>query len=305
MLFEKYYAHLEDELLDKKYQARPQATQALSLKDFEICDETAVYWLSAAGVLINSRGTTIMIDPILSVIENDPTRSEIGGMLLLAPPPIMADQVHKLDAILYTHSDGDHMGARTAKALLASGATYYTTPYAAKELRKIGIPENRIREYTRHSEFCIGSVRIRMTGAFHPHQIGNPVANNYWFFNSHDCTGFRLETQDGIIWNPGDTILMEEHFENTDADLVLMDFSDNVHHFGRELSIQLANSLYRSHLLAFHWGTVYSPDQDCYNADPEQVRSQIIDSHRLHVLAPGEKYVLKKNVGSKGTFNQV
>src|SRR4028119_401956 len=107
MLFKEYYARLEDELRDKKYQARPQATQALSLKDFETCDETTVYWLSAAGVLINSRGTTIMIDPILSVKEDDPSRSEIDGKLLLAPPPIMADQVQKLDAILYTHSDGD------------------------------------------------------------------------------------------------------------------------------------------------------------------------------------------------------
>ena len=297
MSFEEYHAHLEQDLLNKKYQARPHATQALSPKDFEACDETVVYWLGAAGVLVNSRGTTIMIDPILSVRDNDRARSEIDGKLLLAPPPIMADQVRKLDAILYTHSDGDHMGARTAKALLASGATYYTTPYAAKELRKIGIPPSRIRECQRHSEFCIGSVRVRMTGAFHPHQIGNPVGNNYWFFTSHDCTGFRLETQDGIIWNPGDTMLMEEHFQNTDADLVLIDFSDNVHHFGRKISIHLANALYRSHLLAYHWGTVYSPDQDCYNADPEHVRSEIIDPERLHVLAPGEKYVLKKNVG--------
>src|SRR4028118_1799863 len=99
MLFKEYYTHLEKELLDKKYQARPQATQALSLKDFQIRDETAVYWLSAAGVLINSRGTTIMIDPILSVMENDPTRSEIDGKLLLAPPPIQADQVPRVDAI--------------------------------------------------------------------------------------------------------------------------------------------------------------------------------------------------------------
>ncbi|HEX8372784.1 MAG TPA: MBL fold metallo-hydrolase, partial [Chthoniobacterales bacterium] len=194
MSFNEYYANLEQELSGKKYQGRPQATQPLSLKNFESCDETAVYWLSAAGVLINSRGTTIMIDPILSVVDDDPSRSEIDGKLLLAPPPIMADQVRGLDAILYTHSDGDHMGWRTARALLTSGATYYTTPYAAKELQKIGVPKDRIREYERHDEFCIGSVRVRMTAAFHPHQIGNPRNNNYWFFKGSDCTGFRLET---------------------------------------------------------------------------------------------------------------
>lgn len=271
-----------------KYQARPSATVPLTEQAFDKISGTEVYWLGAAGVLVNSRGTTIMMDPILTTCPGDETRSEIGGMLLLAEPPIPANQVTKLDAVLYTHADGDHMGIETAKALLSSNAIFHTTSHAAEILREAGIPGNRICEHTHHSVFYVGDVKVRMTGAFHPHQLGVPIQSHYRHFTIDDCTGYRLETQDGVIWNPGDTMLMEEHLSNLDADVVMMDFGDNEHHFGKRIAIQLANALRRSRLIMFHWGTVYAPDQDCYNADPDDIRPHIINEERLKVLAPGE-----------------
>lgn len=271
-----------------KFQAKPSATIPLTGQAFENINGTEVYWLGAAGVLVNSHGTTIMMDPILTTWPGDEGRSEIGGMPLLAPPPILAEHVLKLDAVLYTHADGDHVGIETAKALLPSGAIFHTTPHAAEKLREAGIPRDRICEHIHHSVFYVGDIRVRMTGAFHPHQLGVPEQCHYFHFTIDDCTGFRLETQDGIIWNPGDTMLMEEHLSNKDADIVMMDFGDNEHHFGRRIATQLANALRWSRLIMFHWGTVYSPDQDCYNADPEKIRPNIINPDRLKVLAPGE-----------------
>ena len=48
--------------------------------------ETAVYWLSASGVLLNSHGTTIMVDPLLSIQSDNPAIGETGELLLTAPP---------------------------------------------------------------------------------------------------------------------------------------------------------------------------------------------------------------------------
>ncbi len=277
----------------KIYQARPAASRPIPATAFGPIDRTVVYWLGAAGVLVNTRGTTIMMDPILGTAPDDPTKSEIGGLPLLAPPPIMADAVPRLDAVLYTHSDGDHMGIATALGLLNSGTHFYTTEQAAGCLRQQGVPADRIHAYQHHSSFYVKNVRVVMTGAFHPHQLGLPLVNHYQYFSLNDCSGFRLETGDGIIWNPGDTMLMEEHLHNTDADLVFMDFSNNEHHFGQKIAVQLANALRWSQLLMFHWGTVYSPEQDCYNADPAVIRPQLIQPQRLQVLAPGEPYVLQ------------
>ena len=99
---------------------------------YEDRKETAVYWLSASGVLINSHGCTIMIDPLLSIISDDPAIGETGELLMTAPP-IMATQVKKLDAVLYTHTDNDHLGPITAKALMHTGAQFHGTPYVIRE----------------------------------------------------------------------------------------------------------------------------------------------------------------------------
>lgn len=269
-------------------QAHPSRVIRITDEAFERADGTAVYWLGNAGILVNSRGTTILIDPVL-----DAAKGSIYGRSFLIPPPILGEQVKKLDAVLYTHADEDHADMETAIALLGSGAVYYTTPYTAKELIHAGIPAERIRAKDHHSVFSIGSVTVRMTGAFHPHQLGRADYDGGFFFTVNDCTGYRLETQDGVIWCPGDTILMEEHLHNTDADLVFMDFSDNEHHFGRTLSIQLANALGKSQLIMYHWGTVDASENGCFNADPGEILPYIKRPERLHILNPGEKYLLR------------
>jgi L-ascorbate metabolism protein UlaG (beta-lactamase superfamily) len=65
-----------------------------------------------AGFLINSRGTTIMIDPLL----------EGFGMPIMIDMPIAATDVPGLDAILVTHSDNDHYSVPTSRAWLRSPA---------------------------------------------------------------------------------------------------------------------------------------------------------------------------------------
>ncbi len=278
---------------EMKCQARPPKTQPLTREAFMPFNETAVYWLGMAGVLVNSRGTLLMMDPVISIHEDDPSRSEMEGKPLLAPPPILASQVNKLDAVLYTHADGDHLAPKSALALLATGAIYHATLHTANVLQGMGIPEDRIHAHPQGHAFAVGNIRVEMTRAFHPWQIGLPEAR-LRRYTLDDCCGYRLVMEDGILWNPGDTMLMEEHFSNTDADAVLMDFSDNEHHFGRKIAIQLANVLRTSDLLMIHWGTVYMPEHGCFNADPAQARPGIMEPNRLRVLAPGEKYVLSR-----------
>ena len=49
----------------KKYQAKAPTTQPFGEEAFEASDATALRWLGMAGFLINSRGTTLMVDPLL------------------------------------------------------------------------------------------------------------------------------------------------------------------------------------------------------------------------------------------------
>ena len=50
---------------EKKYQAKAPKTQAFGAEAFKPSNKTTLRWLGMAGFFINSRGTTIMVDPLL------------------------------------------------------------------------------------------------------------------------------------------------------------------------------------------------------------------------------------------------
>ena len=49
----------------KKYQAKAPKTQVFGAEAFGKSKNTTIRWLGMAGFLINSRGTTFMVDPLL------------------------------------------------------------------------------------------------------------------------------------------------------------------------------------------------------------------------------------------------
>jgi L-ascorbate metabolism protein UlaG (beta-lactamase superfamily) len=272
-----------------QYQATAPATVPLPPSAFEDGGETAVYWLSASGVLVNSHGCTIMIDPLLSIIADDPAIGETGELLMTAPP-IMATQVEKLDAVLYTHTDNDHLGPLTAKALMQTGAQFHGTPDVLQELNRLGLSDGQGFSHTQGETFCLGNLEISLTPAFHPHQLFRTDFERY--FTPEDCCGYKIKTSDGVIWVPGDSILMPEHLQMQDIDLLFIDFSDNASHFGLDLAIGLANVLEHAEMIMYHFATFYGPDHDWCNADPGDAIPRLRHPERLHIVAPGEKYVL-------------
>lgn len=273
----------------EKYQALAPATIPLPPNYFEAREETAVYWLSASGVLVNSHGFNIMIDPLLSIISDDPAIGETGELLMTAPP-IMATQVEHLDAVLYTHTDNDHLGPITAQALMHTGAPFHGTPYVINELSSLGLPEGRGVSHLPGETFCLGNLEITLTPAFHPHQLFNTDFASY--FKPEDCCGYKINTPDGVIWIPGDSLLMNEHLEMKDIALLFIDFSGNASHFGLDFAIGLANVHEHADLIMYHWATFYGPDHDWCNADPANAIPRLRHPERLHLLAPGEKYVV-------------
>jgi L-ascorbate metabolism protein UlaG (beta-lactamase superfamily) len=89
-------------------------------------------WLGMAGFLINGRGTTLMVDPLLSGFD----------MPVMIEFPIAAADVPKLDAVL-THSDNDHYRVPTCQQkgeAMPSPATAAQNPGA---ITKVTEPSRR------------------------------------------------------------------------------------------------------------------------------------------------------------------
>lgn len=102
---------------EKKYQAKAPETQPFGTEAFEESDKTTIRWLGMAGFLINSRGTTIMIDPLLKGFD----------MPIMIDFPIATEDVPRLSAVLVTHSDNDHYSIPTNRDLAAVTKEYHST----------------------------------------------------------------------------------------------------------------------------------------------------------------------------------
>src|SRR6187549_3263938 len=83
------YAQNTSDSATKKYQARAPLTQPFRKEAFQPSNTTTIRWLGMAGFLVNSRGTTFMIHPLLQGYD----------MPLLMDFPIKPKDVPRLDAV--------------------------------------------------------------------------------------------------------------------------------------------------------------------------------------------------------------
>ena len=140
---------------NKKGQAVPEKVVPITSEAFETKSKTEIYWLGNAGALINSRGTTLMIDPVLSGFD----------MPLLIDIPLTEEQVPHLDSILLTHCDNDHYSRTTCKALAPVVSEFHATRYVASlletELNVAG------KGHDIGEQFAVSNVTVRLTPAWH------------------------------------------------------------------------------------------------------------------------------------------
>ncbi len=114
--------------ISKKYQAKAPKTQPFGKEAFEKIDKTIIRWTGNAGFLINSHGTTLMVDPLLKDFD----------MPVLIDYPIAPKEVPHLDAVLITHSDNDHFSIPTNKDLAPQTKEFHSTMYVDSLMKNLG-----------------------------------------------------------------------------------------------------------------------------------------------------------------------
>jgi L-ascorbate metabolism protein UlaG (beta-lactamase superfamily) len=267
--------------IEKKYQAKAPPTQPFGKEAFAKSTETTIRWLGMAGFFINSRGTTMMVDPLLDTFD----------MPLLIKFPIASKAVPKLDAVLVTHADNDHFSIPTNRNLKNVTREYHSTVYVDSLMRNEKLPSSG---HDIGETFNVKNVKVKLTAADHAYQNAYPGMSKRTFKNEDAC-GFMIETPDGTIWATGDSRLLPEHLNYMPPpDAIFFDFSDSEWHFTFEGAVKIANAYPNTPLLLCHWGSVDSPDFAPFNGDPERLKKAIVNPERIVLLAPGQPYVLKK-----------
>jgi L-ascorbate metabolism protein UlaG (beta-lactamase superfamily) len=213
--------------MQQTQQARTPQTQPFGEEAFGPSDGTTLRRLGMAGFLINSRSTTIMIDPLLEGFD----------MPIMIDMPIAATDVPELDAILVTHSDNDHYSVPTCRALASVTRAYHSTGYVASLMQDERWPAHG---HAIGDALDIGPAHVELTPTDHAWQNESPGASDR-VFQPEDACGFWIETPDSTVWAPGDSRLIPDHHLQMPApDALLFDFSDSEWHFGLEGAARMA-----------------------------------------------------------------
>ena len=229
---------------------------------FQHRSDTVVSWLGMAGAIANVRGTILMIDPLISLKSREGLGICESGHRLKIPLPIEAEEVARVDLVMYTHADGDHFGLLTASALEARHKPLFLAPTpVAERLRGLGVVEERVVVAFDGMRLDVGQAHVIVTPALHDWQETDP-------WRRGDCCGFLVETPDGTIWHPGDTRLIDELLDVRDVDLLFFDVAAVNAHLGPQGSARLAEACGAKALIAYHYGTFDLPPGTFGSCDP-------------------------------------
>jgi L-ascorbate metabolism protein UlaG (beta-lactamase superfamily) len=264
-----------------QYQAKAPKTLPMTAKAFRRSRNTTLRWLGGAGFFVNSRGTTLMVDPVLEGFD----------MRVMIDMPILPNEVPHLDAVLITHSDTDHYSVQTCKDLARVCQAYHSTKYVASLMNGQGLPASG---HDIAETFRVGDMSVQLLPVDHAWQNSFPEMK-LRHFNPEDACGFLIETPDGTVWATGDSKLLPKQLTMPTMDAILFDYSeDSQFHFGLEGAVRIANAYPETPLLLGHWGTVDAPAFAPFNGDPKHLISRAVNPDRIKVLAPGEPYQLKR-----------
>ena len=266
---------------EKKFQATAPPTRPFGKEAFGPSRSTTIRWLGMAGFLVNSRGTTFMIDPLLQGYD----------MPLLRDFPIKPKAVPRLDAVFATHSDNDHYSIETFRDLKPVTRQFHSTVFVDSLMKNEGLPSYG---HFIGDTFRVGAVSVRLTLADHAWQNNFPRPGQR-YYEPGDACGFWFNTPDGSIWAPGDSRFMQEQLHMPTPDAILFDYSeDAAFHSGLDGAVKIANAYPNTPLLLGHWGFVDAPDFIPFNGDPKNLASRVVNPERIIVLAPGQPFILKR-----------
>lgn len=249
--------------------------------DFEDHGNTEITWLGGSAAMINSHGTVLMIDPVLSGFD----------MPMLIESPISEEEIPALNAVLITHCDNDHFGRKTISEINKKCAEYHAPHYVASLIENE--TGQKAEGHSIHETFQVDDLKVTLTPAWHNWQNESPKHHTR-DFKMEDYCGYWIDSPDGSIWAIGDSRLLDEQLHMKTPDAILFDFSDSKWHITLEGAEKIAAAYPDTPLILWHWGSVDAPEWKEFNGDPEILARRIVNPERIKVLAPGRPWVLRR-----------
>jgi L-ascorbate metabolism protein UlaG (beta-lactamase superfamily) len=259
--------------------AREQAVSGRLIDEIKAHDSgVAIWWTGHNGWLIKS--DTLLMSTDLVVAEEE--------HYLIQEAPVSAEELaDELDIVFVTHEHGDHFNGPTCKILAAKPRCLFVMPQSCvAKAHELGIPDSRIMVAKPREPFSVYGVEVEPVRAIH----GNPRFAVYWDANLEDC-GYLIKTAGKKIFQPGDSVLLEDHFFLKHVDVLF--FSPTEHNMQVDRSLILINELEPEVILPQHRNTYKVTPENRFwtTAYPYEVKMRLSKAlqERYHVLEIGER----------------
>ena len=264
--------------------ARRLQPKRLNLEAFLQAGEPQLVWLGHSAVLIRLHGKTLLLDPMLSDTAS-PFR--FAGPKRFSTPPLTAEDLPPIDAVLISHDHYDHLDYATIKKLRAKTTKFFVPLGVAAHLRRWGVAQAQIAELDWWDTAVSGDLKLSCTPSRHFSGRGlNDRFKTLW------CS-WVIDAGDTKLFFSGDTGY-GPHFKQIGKrygpfDLTLLECGQydrrwpNIH-MQPEQTFAAYQDLRGKRLLPVHWGA-FSLALHTWFDSVERVR-QAAAPHRAEVVTP-------------------
>ena len=243
----------------------------MNLSEF-YASKTGVYvmWMGNDGWIINLHGALISTDLDLH-----------SSIRVPAPPNVDVNEMAgRIQTAFITHEHGDHFNTDTCLYLHKhSDCTFIVPKSCYRKALTIGLDDERIIIAAPGVSFALNGIQINPVRAIHGHYQGSV----YGGASLGDC-GYVISSGGFTLYQPGDTLLLAEHFEMDGIDLLF--FSPTEHNTHIENSIRLIRLLRPGRIIPQHFDSyVTTPDNAFWTRGyPDEVYAMLTDTEKRAFL---------------------
>lgn len=213
-----------------------------------------VNWLGHAAVLFYKNGKYVLADPMLGQRASPFT---FMGPERFSAPPISAEDLPELEAVVISHDHYDHLDYETIKKITAKTKYFYVPTGVKASLEYWGVPDEKIKEFSWWDTHTADGITITATPA--RHFSGRLLSQNNTFWAS-----WVIEMDGDNIYFGGDTGIFDGFAEIDEKlgpfELALMPigaYNEAWHdiHMDAPEAIDAFQQMRAKKLFPIHWGT--------------------------------------------------
>jgi len=207
----------------------------------------------------------------------------------LAPPTVDVEELaQNLDWLMITHGHGDHLNEGTVRQLLTHSRCRFVIPQSCREqVSRMDGLEKRTTLCRPGDELELNGVKVRCFRAVHGH-IGGSV---YSGASMLDC-GYYFAFGGLRFYQPGDTLLLEEHFDMPEVDVLFV--SPTEHNMGVENAVRFIRMIHPQKVIFQHHSTYREQDDNRFwtHGYVEEVMAALTAEERERCIVPAQDRII-------------